>query len=436
MDISSKKNRWFSLRQTVLPFITGWILSYFFITFFAKYKHPSGIDKPKIDNPKSTLALESRLKRVQSIPSFTFANVPKYPEFCSDHARSSVKEDAALYMDASSAIKASVSKAKQRHLNPAKSPNYDQNAECSTEFARKQLQYFQTYYVHANQNIPLHGPLYCNEDFVVDHFADISPDPGKTFVEIGANKGFDLVKIYSRWTNFTVNTVWKLNHLHPGCPWYADIDRMVFPTVYAFEPQLKTFDALQNLQTYLPLCNLQLFNMAVSGPNSPATMAFTLNNIGDESAHLVISLRDGDKQQVSIVNVTTVNEIVTKHSIPHVHGLFMDTEGSDAEVLRGADHVLDDGKVDFIIFEITMGMKDAQDGVTPLKTVVQFLEAKGYVSFYMGPMDSLVQLSPLQSCWSDDYENPSIRPSNILAVRKNWELSQALVIPFLVGAAA
>jgi FkbM family methyltransferase len=355
---------------------------------------------------------------------------PKYPNFCVDRMRLATVNDEMRYISVSQAIQVAKEEAERRKILIIDTPNEN---GCTAKFSTKQSQFFDKYYVTANKNIPLHGPLYCNEDFILDHFYRISPNPDKTFLEIGANKGFDLVKVYAKWTNFTVNTVWKLHHLHPGCPWYADIDKFVFPRVYAFEPQKATFEALQDLVRYLPLCNMHLYNMAVSGPNSPTTMTFTHGVAGDESAHLLESVQKNMKQEYLHVNVTTVNKIMSSHDITHVHGLFVDTEGSDFRVLLGAVTELKSKLIDFLVFEAVPIMRN-EDGPVSLKTVIAYLESNGYMSYYIGPLESLIQLSPLESCWNEAYENGKIRPANILAVRADWELAKSFVIPFLVGA--
>jgi hypothetical protein len=86
------------------------------------------------------------------------------------------------------------------------------------------------------------------------------------------------------------------------------------------------------------------------------------------------------------------------------------------------------------VFEAVPIMRNEEDGPISLKKVVAYLESLGYMSYYIGPIESLIQLSPLESCWDEAYENEQIRPANILAVRTDWELSKSFVIPFLVGA--
>lgn len=70
-------------------------------------------------------------------------------------------------------------------------------------------------------------------------------------------------------------------------------------------------------------------------------------------------------------------------------------------VLKGAtDDTLEGKNIDFTIFEILdHGMiTDEQSLLAPLKKTAQFLESKGYFSYYMGPKESLIQQPPMQSC--------------------------------------
>jgi len=104
--------------------------------------------------------------------------------------------------------------------------------------------------------IPTEGPIGCQEvDDVLDIYHLLSPSPDKTFMEIGANKGYDLFRLYERWTNFTVNMVWMTARMPPGCPWYADVDRHVFPRVIAAEPSRSSYRILEEVDPIDKLVN-------------------------------------------------------------------------------------------------------------------------------------------------------------------------------------
>lgn len=353
----------------------------------------------------------------------------QYSSFCQERVRSAESYDSGRYLDFAGGQALALEIATKAGVFIKQAP-----ARCDLDFAAKQLSFFHAHYLHGE--VPAEGPLLCQEDdFLLDHLALISPNPDKTFLEVGANKGYDLVEIYDRWTNFTRNMVWQRvgKKLHPGCPYYADVDRAVFPKVFAFEPMAATMQALERLQATLPLCNLQLFPFAVSGPASPSTATFVASSPGDEMAHILWTgerVENYAKEHTRTVRVVTLDNFVEEHHITHVHGLFVDTEGNDPKVLAGAEKLIAEQRVDLIVMEYGGGMEDESGAKMTLERYTSWMDGKGFETYYIGPKNSLVQLSGA-GCWNPDYETK--QTSNILSVRRNFELASALVLPFLVG---
>jgi FkbM family methyltransferase len=144
------------------------------------------------------------------------------------------------------------------------------------------------------------------------HYAGISPNPDKVLFDIGANKGYDLGLYYSLWTNWTKNIIWQHTKLHPGCPWYMDTDRVVFPRVFAFEPSPSTYASLQDLAEQLPFCGLSLENVAMS--NKAGSASFSLAPAGDEGAKILNADEIAAYHAKTVeVKVSTFDDYVRAH---------------------------------------------------------------------------------------------------------------------------
>jgi FkbM family methyltransferase len=301
------------------------------------------------------------------------------------------------------------------------------HSTCTPEFSQIQEKHFLERMLNAL--IPLEGPIGCQEcDDVLDLFSRLSPCPHKTFVEIGANKGYDLLSLYTRWTNFSTNLVWMRTGLPPGCPYYADVDRHVFPRVIAAEPSPPTFAALTGLFADLPVCNLELHRVAIS--NAPGRAVFRSGTRGSETSHLRwhgsagpahgnASLSSEDIE----VNTETIDGFLDRLSVPHVEFLAIGTEGLDPLVLDGAGAALAAGRIDLLSFEFSNQWAPGRF----LSTTVRQLDGRGYDCFYVG-YRVLVKLSG-DGCWSNVYDRPP-QFANILCARRAFELAETLLAPF------
>lgn len=105
------------------------------------------------------------------------------------------------------------------------------------------------------------------------------------------------------------------------------------------------------------------------------------------------------------VEVVTVDALVEQHGHREVALLKVDAEGADLEVLRGARRLLAEGRVRFVVFEVSLlweHRRSAQTGArmqnhhAQLLEALEFLEATGgYMCFLLGPE----MLIPLTMPW-------------------------------------
>ena len=295
---------------------------------------------------------------------------------------------------------------------------------CTDEFASQQENHFRNRMLQGQ--IPLEGPIGCQEcDDLLDLFHLLSPSPTKTFVEVGANKGYDMVSVYKRWTNFTTNLVWLRTGLPPGCPYYADVDRHVFPRVIAVEPSPSTHAALVALAADLPLCNLELHRLAIAA--APGRAIFRAPARGAEDAHLrwhgqARGAADPAAGAVE-VEVDSLDGFLQRAGAARVDFLAIDTEGLDASVLDGAGAALAAGRVDLLTVEFASTWPPARTH----RGAVEDRARRGYDSYNVG-FRALIRLSGA-GCWRDAFgHKPQF--ANILCARRSFALGEALLAPF------
>ena len=115
--------------------------------------------------------------------------------------------------------------------------------------------------------------------------------------------------------------------------------------VYSFEPEMKLFKKMKGKTSKLN--NVFSFNIGMGAVKEKKELYH-----GKYSAwnSLVPGLND-DSNQVSTVEIDTVDGFIADHSIEKIDLLKTDTEGYDLKVLKGAECALRDGKIKFVYIE-------------------------------------------------------------------------------------
>lgn len=123
--------------------------------------------------------------------------------------------------------------------------------------------------------------------------------------------------------------------------------------LYVFEPNPDTFE--NKLQTAFKGAskNVHLVNMGLSDKSGEATLFTNTSRGATDSLHRV---KDGKYFHTGSVQVklSTVDAYSAEHGISHIDFLKIDTEGNDLHVIRGAEKMLKDGKIDVIQFEFSL----------------------------------------------------------------------------------
>ena len=131
------------------------------------------------------------------------------------------------------------------------------------------------------------------------------------------------------------------------------------PTIHAFEPSSGAFRKLCEVAA-ANSCVLPR-NLALGETVEPGELHYDhpgsglgsiyLRDLGEYGVHLSQSER---------IEVTTLDMYCSEAGVPHIDFLKMDTEGSELAVLRGAQRMIDAGRIDFIQFEFGEAAIDAR----------------------------------------------------------------------------
>lgn len=141
-----------------------------------------------------------------------------------------------------------------------------------------------------------------------------------------------------------------------------------FRTVYAFEPNPRTFELLKFNASLAD--NVVVVAQGLSDSNVSGTLRENPTNMGGTS----IDLHSQDKMPHSLsVSLKTLDSFVDSYALDNISLMKIDTEGFEARILKGARHVIETNKP-VIIFELSPTDFDQQAS----SEVVTILENLGY----------------------------------------------------------
>ena len=251
-------------------------------------------------------------------------------------------------------------------------------------------------------------------------------DPNRvTFLNVGANKGYDLLS-FLQWytdTNWTM-PAWKrlleddtagnsvcvdqccgvcgsCNHKRPRGTPYA---RPRHVELHAFEPAASTRALLQRVvaATRIPAT---VYALAV-GNSSTAPVLVEHRQAGYEGSSPVptstlpprAAARQSSKR--AVVNQTTLDDFVAEHRIKYAHHVLIDAEGWDGMVLAGMRTMLSSHACGLVGFEFSTKWH----GVHPAKTrsleaAVHWMASFGYKCYWQSNYGALASATP--PCWRD-----------------------------------
>jgi FkbM family methyltransferase len=155
----------------------------------------------------------------------------------------------------------------------------------------------------------------------------------------------------------------------------------VFPhaRIFSFEPVPHLFEQLRGNTAGLP--RVECLNAALGASVGSAQM--TADRDGQNT--LLPGVASGSTTTVA---VDTLDEFVRAREIEHVNVLKIDTEGYESAVLEGAEELLAEGRVDFVLAECDF-FRRPEEPHGDFFAIHQRLAAHGYhvVAFYSGGVD-------------------------------------------------
>ena len=155
-----------------------------------------------------------------------------------------------------------------------------------------------------------------------------------------------------------------------------------FPTanVYSFEPVPATFQLMKRNTDRMQ--RVQTFNIGMSDTTGQCEML-----IADASGRSRVG--SGVNNNGVLVQLDTLDHFCRQHSIGTLNVLKIDVEGHELPVLRGAEILLRNGNIHYLVCECDfVAREDEPHG--QFSEIVTFLQPFGFriVSFYTGGVDS------------------------------------------------
>jgi FkbM family methyltransferase len=148
-------------------------------------------------------------------------------------------------------------------------------------------------------------------------------------------------------------------------------------TLYCFEPASAAF---RQLQTSLQgNAKARCFQIALSSTKGTGRMVLQgrseLSFLLDSSKAQAVT-READ---LETVEVETLDNFCRTNNILHISFLKVDTEGADLEVLKGAETLLNEHRIDLV--EVEVGMNPRNERHVPFETAKAHFESKNYFLF-------------------------------------------------------
>ncbi|HEV7572729.1 MAG TPA: FkbM family methyltransferase [Thermoanaerobaculia bacterium] len=149
--------------------------------------------------------------------------------------------------------------------------------------------------------------------------------------------------------------------------------RDAFPaaTIHAFEPVTETFAILKrNVEKHKGIYSHQ---MALGAAPGTAQIYLT------EHSTMCSLVRPDAPLGEETVRVTTIDDFAAEHHIDRIDLLKVDAEGFDLEVLHGAERLLDEGNIGFVLAEV--GFHRGDNRHVLFDDIRDFLISKGFGVF-------------------------------------------------------
>ena len=130
--------------------------------------------------------------------------------------------------------------------------------------------------------------------------------------------------------------------------------------IHSFEPSAKTIQVLNsNLADSLKAGKILTHNVGLGSKEETLTLYAAGDHAATASIHGAVG-RDAGSMVAEEINITTLDTFCEKHSINRIAFLKIDVEGHELEALKGAQRMIQEGRIDFIQFEFGEFHMDAR----------------------------------------------------------------------------
>lgn len=249
-----------------------------------------------------------------------------------------------------------------------------------------------------------------------ERIAPLLAAPDMVMLNIGANKGFNLLEFMQRYSHTHRNLThqrWYAKLMQNGCAAQccgvcgvckaSRIPQQATAKLHlhAFELQPANAALLRMMTAGLPVT---VHSTAVSNVTG---VVYTATDVkaGAESVGILGRGGGGKRMRRAGVErpVTTIDEWMRVHAVPRAHFVSIDTEGEDPLVLFGMAQALADKRIDVVEFEYNRKWKAVLKDPRPMAPVVEWMRQRGYICFWQGNKGALAQLSG--SCYKEETRN-------------------------------
>jgi FkbM family methyltransferase len=199
----------------------------------------------------------------------------------------------------------------------------------------------------------------------------------RTHIYRNLPRGIDVFKDMATFLpNYRINVVFDVG-ANVGKSAESYIAKFPSTSVFCFEPVAESF---QQLEVNMKGNNqVHCFQLALASSKGQGSMlsdgTSTMNRLLDETTD---STNNCDIQ-LEQVDILTLDDFCKDNEISHIDYLKVDTEGSDFDVLIGAEHMLREKSIDFV--EVESGMNPKNTYHVPFESLKAHLERHDYFVF-------------------------------------------------------
>jgi len=144
--------------------------------------------------------------------------------------------------------------------------------------------------------------------------------------------------------------------------------------VYAFEPDIETFEYLKENVSNNGLKNIFLYEFGLS--NFEGESSFYTEEHGDGMATLLKPMKESETKNMmeKKVKIKRLSNFIKKNGIKHIDILKIDTEGAEGKIIEDIDEFL--SNIDIVLLEYHYNKKIADEN--SLKKIIEVFEKRNF----------------------------------------------------------